>query len=101
MTYQAYERDDRKIRALVAQGKLQSAIAFCTSLAPGASNADFAAHDAALQQVIAVNDHAYTAAAQQGRSQLSSAVPLLAGATALVLLLCLVGVRPRLREFRA
>jgi hypothetical protein len=101
MTYQAYERDDRKIRALVAQGKLQSAIAFCTSLAPGASNADFAAHDAALQQVITVNNHAYTAAAQQGRSQLSSAVPLLAGATALVLLLCLVGVRPRLREFRA
>ena len=98
-TYQAYQLDDRKIRSLVAQGRLRDAIAFCTSLAPGASNADFAAQDAALQRVTAINAHAFAAAADRGRGELSTRIPLLAGGAALVLLLCLLGVRPRLAEF--
>ena len=99
-TYQAYEVDDRKIRALVAQGRLRDAIAYCTSLAPGGSNADFAAQDAALRQVTAINSDAFAAAVAHGRGELSVRVPLLAGDAALVLLLCLLGVRPRLAEFR-
>ena len=99
-TYQAYEVDDRKIRALVAQGRLRDAIAYCTSLAPGGSNADFAAQDAALRQVTAINSTAFAAAVAHGRGELSVRVPLLAGDAALVLLLCLLGVRPRLAEFR-
>ena len=100
-TYQAYELDDRRIRALVAEGRLDDAIAYGTSLAPGGSNAAFEAQDTALQQVIAVNSDAFTAAAHDGRGQLSFRIPLLAGTAAVVLLLCLVGVRPRLAEFRA
>ncbi|MFC1405159.1 MULTISPECIES: hypothetical protein [Streptacidiphilus] len=100
-TYQAYELDDRKIRALVAEGRLDDAIAYGTSLSPGGSNAAFEAQDAALQQVIAVNADAFGAAAHGGHGQLSFRIPLLGGAAVLVLLLCLVGVRPRLAEFRA
>ena len=99
-TYQAYQLDDRKIRALVAAGRLNDAIAYCTSLAPDGSNAAFEAQDTALRQVIAVNADSFTAAAHDGRSQLSFRTPLLAGTAALVLLLCLLGVRPRLAEFR-
>jgi hypothetical protein len=76
------------------------AIAYCTSLAPGGSNAAFAAQDAALRQVIAINDTAFTTAVHRALGQLSFRTPLLGGAAAL-LLLCLLGVRPRLREFRS
>ncbi|MER7098686.1 hypothetical protein ABT383_03220 [Streptomyces humidus] len=38
-TYAAYQRDDRKIRALVAHGKERAAVAFCISWEPGMSNA--------------------------------------------------------------
>ncbi|MEY9967830.1 hypothetical protein ABIA33_005910 [Streptacidiphilus sp. MAP12-16] len=98
--YQAYQRDDRSIRALVEQGRLQDAIAYGTSLAPGGSNADFAAHDAALQKLITINSDAYTAAAHDGTTELDLRTPAMAGCAALVLLLCLLGVRPRLTEFR-
>ncbi|MEZ0092966.1 hypothetical protein [Streptacidiphilus sp. EB129] len=98
--YQAYERDDRTIRSLVAQGRQQDAIVYGVSMAQGGSDADFTAHDAALQKVIAINDDAFTAAAHRGGSELSARIPMLAGGAALVLLLCLIGVRPRLGEFR-
>ncbi|MEY9875535.1 hypothetical protein ABH931_005039 [Streptacidiphilus sp. MAP12-33] len=98
--YQAYERDDRTIRALAASGKLDQAIAFCTSYAPGASNATFADHDAALQKLIGINSAAFDQGVKDGRGELASRIPLLAGGLGLALVLCLVGVRPRLREFR-
>ena len=99
-TYQAYQLDDRKIRALVAGGRLRDAIAYCTSLAPGGSNADFAAQDAALRKVTAINADAFRASVADGRGELADRIPLLAGAAGLMLLLCLAGVRPRLAEYR-
>jgi Tfp pilus assembly protein PilN len=100
-TYQSYQLDDRRIRTLVAAGRLNDAIAYGTSLAPGGSNAAFEAHDTALHRLIAINTDAFTTAAHDGRNQLTFRTPLLAGTAALVLLLCLLGVRPRLAEFRA
>ncbi|WP_051943098.1 hypothetical protein [Streptacidiphilus rugosus] len=98
--YQLYERDDRTIRALAGRGRLHDAIAYGTSYAPGASNAAFAAQDTALQQVISINTTAFDHSIDQARGELSTRVPLLAAAAALILLLCLLGVRPRLAEFR-
>ncbi|WP_042416659.1 hypothetical protein [Streptacidiphilus anmyonensis] len=98
--YQAYQADDRRIRADVARGELSQAIAYDTSYATGGSNADFGAHDAALRQVIGVNATAFHAAVHDGSAELDSDIPLLAGGAAAVVLLCLVGVRPRLAEFR-
>jgi hypothetical protein len=98
--YQAYQLDDRKIRALVAQGRLEAAIAYCTSLAPGGSNADFDAHDAALRALIAINEKAYENAAAKGSAEASTDQWLLAAGAAGVVLLIGAGVRPRLREFR-
>jgi hypothetical protein len=100
LDYQAYELDDRRIRALADSGQLQAAIAYCTSYAPDASNGAFEAHDAALQKVIGINSDAYAAAAKQGSGELSTRIPLLAGCAGAALLLCLLGVRRRLGEFR-
>ncbi|WP_370096960.1 hypothetical protein [Streptacidiphilus sp. MAP12-20] len=100
LAYQAYQLDDRKIRALVSAGKLEEAIAYCTSLAPGGSNADFNAHDAALQSLIAINENAYESAAKVGAQRAGSELWLLAGGAVLVAVLVGVGARPRLREFR-
>ncbi|WP_052442341.1 hypothetical protein [Streptacidiphilus neutrinimicus] len=98
--YQAYQADDRRIRAYVARNQLAQAIAYDTSYAAGGSNADFGAHDAALQRVIGVNAAAFHTAVQDGSSQLDADTPLLGGGAAAVVLLCLLGVRPRLAEFR-
>ena len=100
LAFQAYQVDDRKIRALVAQGRIEDAIAYCTSLAPGGSNADFNAHDAALQSLIGINEKAYTAASATGASRADSALWLQLGCGAAALALLGLGVMPRLREFR-
>jgi hypothetical protein len=98
--YQTYERDDRHLRSLVASGQLAAAVSYNTSLAPGGSNSDFALYDSALTKLVGINESAYLRAAGTGRSELSDRLPLLAGGTAGVMLLCLLGARPRLAEFR-
>jgi hypothetical protein len=99
--YQVYERDDRHIRALNARGDLSTAIAFDTSFAPGNSNWAFTQYDNALVAVIAINQRAFSEAiqaGQQGVSGWTGAIP--AGAVAFIILAILVGVRPRLAEYR-
>jgi hypothetical protein len=100
LAFQAYQADDREIRALVAAGRVEDAIAYCTSLAPGGSNADFNAHDAALRALIGINEKAYVSASATGAGQADSALWLQLGCVAGALVLLGVGVMPRLREFR-
>ncbi|WP_042416135.1 hypothetical protein [Streptacidiphilus anmyonensis] len=100
LAFQAYQADDRRIRALVAEGRLEDAIAYCTSLAPGGSNADFDAHDAALRQLIGINEQAYVSASTAGAGRADSALWVQLGCVAGALVLLGVGVAPRLREFR-
>jgi hypothetical protein len=99
--YQVYERDDRHIRALNAKGDLSAAIAFDTSYAPGNSNWAFTQYDNALAAVIAINQRAFNQAiqaGQQGVSGWTGAIP--AGAVVFLVAAVLVGVRPRLAEYR-
>ena len=98
--YQKYQLDDRHLRSLVGSGQLGAAIAYNTSLAPGGSNADFALYDAALTKVIGINDAAYVKAARDGSSELSERLPLLLAGSFVTVLLCLLGARPRLAEYR-
>ncbi|MCT9108064.1 hypothetical protein N4G69_20895 [Streptomyces mirabilis] len=98
--YAVYQRDDRRIRALVAQGKERAAVAFCMGWEPGTSNAHFGAWMRALDQVTDINRRHFTAAVRAGRFEATGLLPwtcgLLLGAGALILL----GLRPRLAEFR-
>jgi hypothetical protein len=98
--YQKYELDDRTLRGYVDSGQLDTAVSYNTSLAPGGSNADLALYDAALTKLIGINFSAYQSAAATGGSELSDRLPLLAGGTVAIMLLCLVGVHPRLKEYR-
>lgn len=98
--YAVYQRDDRRIRALVAQGREREAVAFCMGWEPGTSNAHFGAWMTALDKVTDINRRHFTAAVRAGRFEARGPLPwtcgLLLGAAALILL----GLRPRLAEFR-
>ena len=99
LAYQVYERDDRKLRAL-AKTNLAAAVAYDIGTAPGQSDAAFNAYDADLSSVIAINSAAFADAVQAGEGDAGAwnlAFPL-AGA-ALLAVLVLAGVRPRLAEY--
>jgi hypothetical protein len=97
--YQAYQLDDRKIRALVAAGQLDQAVAFCTSYAPGASNNAFAAYDQAMTDLIAINQRAFDAAIADGHTALTGWVAGTWALAAVTSLLVVLALRPRLAEY--
>lgn len=98
--YQVYQLDDRKIRALAASGKVAEAIKFCTSHAAGGSNYDFDAYDDALQNLININTRAFEKSSSDGAGS-ALTVPLgLSGGVFAAAGLVLLGLRPRLAEFR-
>ncbi|MBV6697794.1 hypothetical protein [Kitasatospora aureofaciens] len=99
-TFQDYQRDDRKIRDLNAQGRLKEAIAYDTGTAAGESNADFARLAAALDDVQAVNQNAMDKAVATTDDDLDTITATM-GAVLLAAALALtaVGVRSRLREY--
>ncbi|MEV7775735.1 hypothetical protein [Kitasatospora sp. NPDC086791] len=98
--FQQYQRDDRKIRELNAQGKLKEAVTYNTGLNPGQSNADFGVLSAALDDNQAINQRAFEAAVATTDDDLAAtAAALGAAALAAALALTASGVRPRLREF--
>jgi hypothetical protein len=99
--YQVYERDDRHIRALNRGGNLRGAIAFDTSYAPGNSNWAFTQYDNALVALIAINQRAFTGAIRAAQQDTNGWTELIPGAAvAGISILVLIGVRPRLAEYR-
>ncbi|MEV4559562.1 hypothetical protein AB0K51_21570 [Kitasatospora sp. NPDC049285] len=99
--FQQYQRDDRTLRDLLRQGRLKDAVTFNTGLAAGQSNADFGALDKALDGVLAINQDAFdrtVTATDDDLGATTAATGALALAAALAL--TVLGVRPRLREYR-
>ncbi|MGW2377838.1 hypothetical protein [Kitasatospora sp. NPDC001683] len=98
--FQQYQRDDRKIRELNAQGKLKEAVTFDTGTTPGQSNADFDVLSTALDDTQAINQRAFDGAVAATDDDLDATTAGLgAAALAAALALTALGVRPRLREF--
>jgi hypothetical protein len=101
LAYQVYERDDRHIRALNAEGNLRAAIAFDTSYAPGNSNWAFERYDSALVSVININQHAFNQAIAAGQQGVRGWTWLIPGVAAVLIIgAVLLGVGPRLAEYR-
>lgn len=98
--YQAYEHDDRKIRALANAGDLRGAIAFDTGYAAGQSNADFGRYDAALTGWIRINQDAFDGAVRAGRDDLAGWTVIPVVLVVAVAGLIIAGIRPRLAEYR-
>ncbi len=99
--YQTYQSDDHEIRALQEQGKLKEAITLDTGTAPGQSNADFGVLSTALGDVLAINQNAFDSAISATDDDLGTGVAVTGGVLlAAALALTVLGVRPRLREYR-
>lgn len=99
--YLTYQQDDAKIRDLNGQGKLADAITFDTGTNPGQSDGDFTVLSNDFDTVIGINQQAFHQAVSQSDDDLGagSAAGLgVLGAGALVL--AVLAVRPRLREYR-
>ncbi|MEV6483095.1 hypothetical protein [Streptomyces sp. NPDC051576] len=99
-TYAVYQRDDRKIRALLAAGKEQDAVEFCMGWEPGTSNAHFGAWMAALDKVAGINRAHFTSSVDAGRSTVTDLLPWTVGLLLAAVVLTALGLRPRLAEFR-
>ncbi|MGW1024688.1 hypothetical protein ACWD4J_13450 [Streptomyces sp. NPDC002577] len=98
--YAVYQRDDRKIRALVAAGKERDAVEFCMGWEPGTSNAHFGAWMTALDKVTGINRAHFAASVHAGRSAVSGLLPWAGGLLATAVALAVLGLRTRLAEFR-
>lgn len=98
--YAVYQRDDRTIRRLAQQGRLQDAVEFGIGWSQGASNYHFGQYDSALQKVIGINRTAFTDAVGDGRSTLADSLWPAGAALLAAAALTILGLRPRLAEFR-
>ncbi|MEU6975465.1 hypothetical protein [Streptomyces sp. NPDC046371] len=98
--YAVYQRDDRTIRSLLAQGEDREAIAFCISWEPDKSNAHFGAWTKALDDVTGINQAAFDGAVRDGRDTATGLLPWAVGALLAAGVLTVLGLRPRLAEFR-
>ncbi|WP_329124676.1 hypothetical protein [Streptomyces sp. NBC_01465] len=98
--YAVYQRDDRTFRRLVAEGKLKEATVFCIGWASDTSNAHFGVWMEALDKVTAINAGHHAQAVATGRDALSVRAPAAGGALLLAAGLLVIGLRPRLAEFR-
>lgn len=99
--FQRYQQDDRAMRGLRNQGQLKAAVTFNTGTAPGQSNADFELLSTALGDVLAVNQRAFDTAVADADADLGAGTAAPGGlALVLALALSVLGVRPRLREYR-
>lgn len=99
--YQNYQRDDRLLRAKVADGDLRGAIEFCVRTTDGTSNQSFYRYDGALITLININQRAFDAHITAGESAVGGWTGLFPyGAAVLIVLLVAVGVWPRLAEYR-
>jgi hypothetical protein len=98
--YLFYERDDHQLRQLASTNP-KAAAEFDTSMAPGQSNWSFYQYDNALVALIGINQRAFTAAVQAGEGTAAGWNGLIPGGAALlIIVLVLLGARPRLAEYR-
>ena len=100
LAFQVYERDDRILRKLVKTNR-PAAVAYDIGTAPGQSDWAFNNYIAALTSVININTTYFAKAAKAGQDEVAYwnfAFP--AAAAALIAALVLIGVRPRLAEYR-
>ncbi|MFD9909549.1 hypothetical protein [Streptomyces sp. NPDC059063] len=98
--YAVYQRDDRTIRRLIGQGRERAAVDFCISWQDGTSNSHFLALDRALKRVTGINQAHFDRAADDGRNLVSGPPAGAGGAFAAAALCAVLGLRPRLAEFR-
>ncbi|GAA1018784.1 hypothetical protein Aple_026100 [Acrocarpospora pleiomorpha] len=91
--YQQFQQGDRQMRQFATTGKDRDAVR-------AATGTSFGAYDGALVELTALHRQAFDAAVAAGDRALDGWNLLLPGAALAAALLILVGVRPRLAEYR-
>jgi hypothetical protein len=97
--YQVYQADDRRLRAK-ATTDVAEAVRFDTSAATGDSDWAFNQYDSALTDLIGINRAAFAGAVQDGKNGLAGWPLVPIGGITIVVVLLVIGVRPRLAEYR-
>ena len=85
----------------MAKTNLLAAVEFDTGTAPGQSDWAFNQYSAALTSVITINHDAFSRAVQAGQAGTSAWTGVFpAAGVVLIVVLTVIGVRPRLAEYR-
>ncbi|HEY2670665.1 MAG TPA: hypothetical protein VGJ07_09850 [Rugosimonospora sp.] len=98
--WKAYQRDHDQIVALAGAGRLSSAVDRLTGIARGDATFDFFYYDSAVSQITASRKASFDHAVAGARGELSGWTVIPAVLMGSVMLLVLLGVRPRLAEYR-
>jgi hypothetical protein len=100
-TLAAYLDIDEKIRGLDRAGLRDAAIALDVGTGPGDSNFAFDRFDKALQKIIDINQSAFDGSIARAERDLAPLPWIVGFGGAAAWLLALLGLRPRLNEYRA
>ncbi len=99
--YQAYQQDHDELRNLATRGDRHKAIALKLGTSSGQATYDFGQYDAALLAVINARQAAFDSAIRAGETGLNGWTDLIpTSGVVVVAVLVLIGVRPRLVEYR-
>lgn len=100
LAYQRFQRDDRTLRATAVADR-RGAIRYAGGYSPPSLHQGFTQYDDNLTDVIFLNQRGFDAAVAHGEEALDGwTAPLPYGGAALAVLLVLLGIRPRLAEYR-
>ncbi|MBO2455681.1 hypothetical protein J4573_52005 [Actinomadura barringtoniae] len=94
--YRTFQRDDHAMRQLVASGRRSQAIAARTST----NGRDYATYDTSLGKLIAIHSDVFKDAVAKGDDGTKGWNLVIPGAGLVIVVLVLIGVRPRLAEYR-
>jgi hypothetical protein len=98
--WSAYQRDHDRVVRLVSAGDVEEAVGTLTGIARGDAAFDFAYYDTAAARIAATHRQAFEASVREARAELSGWTIIPAVLMVAVMLLALLGVRPRLAEYR-
>ncbi|GAA5179804.1 protein kinase G-activating protein GlnX [Rugosimonospora acidiphila] len=98
--WNAYQRDHDQIVALSGDGQLATAVNRLTGISRGDANFDFFYYDTAVSQITASRKAGFDATVADARHALAGWTVIPAVLMGVAMLLVLLGVRPRLAEYR-
>jgi hypothetical protein len=98
--WSAYQKDHDQVVSLVSAGAVNDAVKKLTGIARSDAAFDFVYYDAAAARIAATHRQAFDASMRDARGELSGWTIIPAVLMVAVILLTLLGVRPRLAEYR-
>jgi hypothetical protein len=98
--FRQFQRSDARVRALAAKGDQRGAVAVRLGQAEGATNVDFALYDLSTSSLIDIHQQTFTQAIADGDAAVGGWNIALPVTGLLVVALIVVGVRPRVAEYR-